>query len=75
MLNSTHIFYTTDLEVTECSDGAVSLVSGGTPYEGRVEVCQGGRWGTICNDLWTVEDTDVVCRELGLLSSGMYESM
>ena len=60
-----------DLEVLECSDGAVRLVDGETATEGRVEVCQGGVWGTICNDHWTYEDTDVVCGELGLLSSGI----
>ena len=60
-----------DLEVLECTDGRVRLVDGPTATEGRVEVCQGGRWGTICNDHWTVEDTDVVCGELGLLSTGI----
>ena len=55
----------------ECVDGGVRLVDGDTATEGRVEVCEGGRWGTICNDHWTSEDTDVVCGELGLLSSGM----
>ena len=46
-------------------------MDGGKSTEGRVEVCQGGQWGTVCNDLWTEEDTDVVCGQLGLLSSGM----
>ena len=59
-----------DLEVLECSDGGVRLADGDTPTEGRVEVCQGGVWGTICNDHWSQADTDVVCGELGLLSSG-----
>ena len=54
----------------ECVDGGVRLVDSDIATEGRVEVCEGGRWGTICNDHWTPEDTDVVCGELGLLSSG-----
>ena len=62
----------TDLEVKECSDGSLRLVGGETEAEGRVEICMGGVWGTICNDHWSKEDTDVVCDQLGLLSSGIY---
>lgn len=69
LLNTTA--YNTDLDVLECVDGSVRLEDGETATEGRVEVCQGGRWGTICNDLWSEEDTDVVCGELRLLSSGI----
>ena len=46
-------------------------MDGETTIEGRVEVCVGGQWGTICTDLWTSEDTDVVCGQLGLRSSGI----
>ena len=59
------------IEETECIDGEVRLIGGERFSEGRVETCLKGRWGTICSHGWTSENTDVVCGQLGLLSSGM----
>ena len=41
------------------------LVNGPTMYEGRVEVCDNGAWGTICDNGWGTRDVQAVCAQLG----------
>lgn len=50
----------------EHPNGAVRLMDGPTPYEGRVELCIDGEWGTICDNFWSDLDAIVVCRQLSL---------
>ena len=52
--------------IVPCSiQGAIRL-QGGTNTSGRVEICNNGAWGTVCDDFWSAANTQVACRQLGL---------
>ena len=61
--------------ISGCTEGEVQLVGGTSSAEGRVEICLGDEWGTVCDWMWDVTDARVVCRQLGLASSGMCKTM
>ena len=58
--------------VAVCTQGALRLIGGSVSTEGRVEFCNNNAWGTVCDDLWGATDAVVVCRQLGLSTTGWF---
>ena len=49
-----------------CVEGEVRLANGFFESQGRVEVCLGGTWGSVCDNAWDRLDAVVVCKQLNM---------
>ena len=49
-----------------CLSGNIRLINGIGNNSGRVEVCLGGLWGTVCDENFNEPDAKVICKQLGL---------
>ena len=57
---------------TVCSNqGDIRLVAGARDSEGRVEVCNQNRWGSVCDIGWGMNDANVACRQAGFGSGSV----
>ena len=61
---------TTEMARDVCNYGDIRLVGGSFDNEGRVELCINNSWDTICDDSRGSDDANVVCTQLGYLSTG-----
>ena len=51
-------------QIASCTLGDLRLMNGTSDLEGRVEVCFGNLWGTICHNSWDNRDAGVICKQL-----------
>ncbi len=58
--------------IASCVHGTTRLVDGDDKYEGRLEMCISGKWGTVCDNGFSTNEARAACSQLGLPSDGMY---
>ncbi len=59
---------------SDCPTSTIRLSGGSDVFEGRVEICRNGLWGTVSSSSFDSHDATVVCRELGFLQAGLVTS-
>ena len=64
-----YMLYLGGIKPTLCEDGAVRL-AGKLPNRGRVEICRGNVWGSVCYSIYLIRDARVMCRTLGFSNVG-----
>ena len=52
--------------IADCTDGLIRLVDGSDEFEGRLEMCVDGKWGTVCDNGFSTIDAVKACAQLKL---------
>ena len=58
------------LLVASCTNGLIRLVDGNDEFEGRLEMCVSGQWGTVCDEGFGQIDAEKACAQLKLPIDG-----
>ncbi|XP_031549138.1 uncharacterized protein LOC116286709 isoform X3 [Actinia tenebrosa] len=53
---------------------ALSVRIQGGGFSGLLQVLHNGVWGTVCDDIWSMTNTHVVCRQLGFAGAISYQT-
>ena len=64
-------FIVNGVQYSNCSNGAIRLTGGSNGYEGRVEICANGVWGSFCDHEWDSRVASAICQQLGYV--GQYD--
>ena len=68
MLNfprSGHTYYVLIILVVPANPYPLRLVEGDSHNEGRVRFFFNDQWGSVCNDNWGMNESNVACKSLG----------
>ena len=63
--------YNNCITESQCTHGDVQLVGGSGSYQGNVQICNDGVWGWVCDNSWSSNDAQVVCRQLGFSTTSL----
>ena len=58
------------MHIGPCDDSEVRLEGANYDNEGRVQICYGNMWGTVCDSNWGSTEAMVVCSSLGFPADG-----
>ena len=75
LIHHTYTHTLTHTPAQPCTNGALRLADGTDKYSGRLEVCNGGQWGTVCGKDVSNDLATTACGLLGFGTKGKEEKL